>query len=306
MNLFFSRRVCWVSFWTPPVLIILIFFNPFSEFVSRLITGNILFVFQLCMILSIIVIERSQLVGRGWWIVFIGISITVFVTSLRVVVGISSPDLLSGAFNASLIQTITYVSSLANLILVSNGFLLMAVERSAHRLRIVAMKDKLTDCWNRLRVEEVARHEMAVLERSGRPVSMILADLDHFKSLNDLHGHWVGDEVIIGFAEIARRSVRSVDLLGRWGGEEFIVLLPGATVAEAVPVAERLRIQLETHVFPGGQRATVSLGVAECRPGDSWETWIRNADTALYSAKAAGRNRTCTYGWEAKAVVPPI
>ncbi|BAI72320.1 GGDEF domain-containing protein [Azospirillum sp. B510] len=306
INFFFSRSVNRIIFWCPPILIILFFIIPLFELVNKIISGNILFVFQLCMMIRIIIVERNQLVGRGWCVVFIGISITVFVTSLRIVAGIFFPELLSGALNASLIQTVTYVSSLANLILVSNGFLLMAVERSADRLRIIAMKDKLTDCWNRMRVEEVARHEMAVLERNGRPVSMILADLDHFKSLNDLHGHWVGDEVLIGFADLARRSVRSIDLLGRWGGEEFIILLPGTTVAEAVSTAERLRIQLESHVFPGGQRATVSLGVAECRQGDSWETWIRNADTALYSAKATGRNRTCVHGWETEESPPPI
>jgi diguanylate cyclase (GGDEF)-like protein len=292
---FLSKKISRAVVWIPPLLLSVLLLLPVVDYKGRLVVGNLIFLFQLCMILKIQIIDRPEFTGRGWYVVFVGVMVSVIVTTIRILVSIFFPDLLRSLFSPSVMQTITYLSSLTTITLASNGFLMMAVERSAEGLRIAAMKDKLTDCWNRLRVEEFSHHEMQVFRRYGKPVSMIIADLDYFKLINDKYGHWGGDEVLIGFSKIVRQSIRSIDLLGRWGGEEFIILLPGTTGSEALIVAERVRTQLENHVFPSGQKTTVSLGIAEYRSGDSWESWIRNADTALYRAKTSGRNRAEVY-----------
>jgi diguanylate cyclase (GGDEF)-like protein len=118
-----------------------------------------------------------------------------------------------------------------------------------------------------------------------------MLDLDHFKRINDQHGHPVGDAVLKRFAEIVHANLRGSDIFGRWGGEEFLVIAPHLHLNDAVKMAEKLRHAIEDAGFDDGIRLTTSIGVSEYRTGEPASALIDRADHALYAAKGAGRNR---------------
>ena len=155
--------------------------------------------------------------------------------------------------------------------------------------------DALTGVANRRAFDEIAEHEVQRALRYGMPVSLVMIDLDHFKTINDSYGHQTGDAVLVSFARTVTQAVREVDVVGRWGGEEFLVLLPGTAAAEAMRAAERMRAALaECHLHLQGRRIhfTASFGVAEFNPAElSLYSLLDRLDGALYRAKAAGRNR---------------
>ncbi len=171
-------------------------------------------------------------------------------------------------------------------------------EQSNRALRVanaelerLATTDTLTGIWNRRHFEELVAAETQRGGRYGEPLSLLLFDIDHFKTINDTHGHLVGDQVLIALSHRVRDQLRGVDVLARWGGEEFVVLLPHCDGARAQQLAEKLRALIAAEPFPGAGRVTSSFGVAEYRPPESADAWLDRADGALYQAKAAGRNR---------------
>ena len=158
------------------------------------------------------------------------------------------------------------------------------------RLSSLALVDGLTGVASRRRVEEVAEGELA-MSASDRPLSIILLDLDDFKNVNDSHGHNAGDEVLRGVARLLQQRSRLNDTVGRWGGEEFLMVLPDTPATGALELAEALRGRIARQLFEGIGTCTASFGVAESRAGDVLIDLIARADTALYDAKRAGRNR---------------
>jgi diguanylate cyclase (GGDEF)-like protein len=161
-----------------------------------------------------------------------------------------------------------------------------------------ARVDGLTGLANRRASSDALQAEAARAERLGTPLSVVLADLDAFKDVNDAHGHAVGDQVLRTFADVLRETLRESDVAGRWGGEEFLLLLPGADEDGAAQLAERVRDGLSARSIPGtaGLRVTASFGVAERIPDSTTEQLVGAADGALYRAKRAGRNRVARDG----------
>ena len=157
-----------------------------------------------------------------------------------------------------------------------------------HRL---AHTDQLTGAANRRELYVELQKEMDKSERYGRPLSIIFFDLDHFKAVNDTYGHDCGDNVLCEVVRSVESGLRATDRLGRWGGEEFVVLAPETDLREASRLAERLRVQIATHRHPSAPTVTASFGFAEYVAGDTPETLIKRADQALYKAKFLGRNR---------------
>ncbi|WP_170294862.1 sensor domain-containing diguanylate cyclase [Roseospira navarrensis] len=154
-----------------------------------------------------------------------------------------------------------------------------------------ATHDALTGLFNR---QEANRHldtEVRRAERLEMAVSLVMIDVDHFKVVNDTHGHPTGDRVLCEVADRLAARVRETDLLARWGGEEFLVILPGTEAAGAVQLAETLRAAMEEEPIEAVGPMTISLGVAQHRPGETVPDWVSRADAALYAAKAAGRNQ---------------
>jgi len=164
--------------------------------------------------------------------------------------------------------------------------------RSMNRkLEKLSITDRLTGLYNRLKLDEVLESEAARVPRSGQPFSVILIDIDHFKQVNDQHGHQTGDQVLIAVAEILRSGTRTTDFVGRWGGEEFLIVCPHTNTAGACRLAENLRQTIQNHPFPVVEQKTVSLGVTCYRQNDSVNAIVARADAALYAAKKEGRNR---------------
>ena len=163
-------------------------------------------------------------------------------------------------------------------------------------LREQATRDSLTRLWNRSSILEALTRELARAEREASPLGVVIVDLDHFKQINDNHGHPAGDVVLRESARRMQSGVRQYDSVGRYGGEEFLILLPNCGEAESFSQAERLRKQLsqnEIRIDDLSIRVTASFGVAAAIPGEPWtsEGLIRRADEALYVAKKSGRNR---------------
>jgi diguanylate cyclase (GGDEF)-like protein len=172
---------------------------------------------------------------------------------------------------------------------------LKEVQWSNQKLERLSTTDPLTGAGNRRQFIEHIETEIARAKRSGAPLSLLSLDLDHFKGINDSRGHLVGDEVLCGFVRKCLESIRPFDAVARVGGEEFMVLLPGATLEAACAVGERLRSAIQSSAFDVGNRpsidVTISIGVSEFgRDGDTLDEFLRVADRRLYRAKHEGRN----------------
>src|SRR5262245_46897215 len=155
----------------------------------------------------------------------------------------------------------------------------------------------MTGMFNRLHFLALAEIEWSRYQRHWRPMSLIMLDIDRFKSINDDFGHYAGDQVIVQVADICRKQKRKSDIVARFGGEEFLTLLPETKLSAAQRLAERLRRRVEAQdcsFWSGVTTATISVGVAEAdrAMGDIFDL-IKVADRALYMAKSSGRNRVC-------------
>lgn len=159
------------------------------------------------------------------------------------------------------------------------------------RIEELAITDTLTGLYNRLKLDELFALHLSVSKRHGSPFSVIMLDIDKFKSVNDIYGHQVGDMVLKEVAALLKSSLRFEDALGRWGGEEFLILLPSTMLNQALVLAELLRGHMQKKLFAEVGTKTISLGVASFHQGDDAKSIIRRADEALYRAKANGRNR---------------
>ncbi|MGM0412993.1 MAG: diguanylate cyclase [Pseudomonadota bacterium] len=165
-------------------------------------------------------------------------------------------------------------------------------KRLEAELERLASHDRLTDAYNRHRLYELMNQAVAAQQRYGTPFSILIFDIDLFKLVNDQWGHPVGDAVLQELVRRGQDTLREADVLGRWGGEEFLVIANHATSDEAMELADRLRRTVADDSFPTAGRVTISVGVAAARPGESLERLEERADRALYAAKEAGRNTT--------------
>ncbi len=277
-------------FWLPPVLIVCLYSFLMDNIRARIFFGNSILLIQSVLICSALLKRRRLFASRGRDLILVIMLMAPPLLFTRIVFSVIKPSEVEPLFTASWAQVIIGGIAYVATILISNGFVLMAKERSDERLRMAAMKDRLTGCWNRVRIDEFANQEMARLTRHGHPVSLIMIDIDHFKEINDRYGHAVGDAVLVGLAEMVQRGIRPTDLLGRWGGEEFVVILSMSGLGEAMFIAEHLRHTIEKNLFQDGLHVTASLGVSTCLPVDTWHSWMSRADRALYRAKHHGRN----------------
>lgn len=162
---------------------------------------------------------------------------------------------------------------------------------SNEKLTLLASKDALTNIYNRRMLNEYILQETKKSKRHKIDLSLILLDIDHFKDINDKYGHKIGDEVLIEISSLLSRNIRQSDIFGRWGGEEFIILLPQTNIKNAYEVAESLRKKIEKHYFDKVGKTTISLGVSMYNPKDGILDFIENTDSAMYKAKYNGRNK---------------
>ena len=164
-------------------------------------------------------------------------------------------------------------------------------EKLLLKMRRLATIDGLTGIFNRMKTEEILAKEISEFQTSANPLSVILVDVDHFKSVNDTYGHSEGDNVLRSIVSILKDNIRDSDSLGRWGGEEFLIVTPKTNVQSSYSIAQRLTKLVSNYDFANIGHVTVSMGVSTLNDGESFCELLINADKALYRAKENGRNR---------------
>lgn len=270
---------------------------------QRLIFGSIIFGAQMLMILHALRSDTDSRAGSAWWLLFGSTALMVPLLALRAIAGLlgtlefATP---SSATAPNPVQLAIFVGVIALDLLGSMGFILMIKERGDREIRALAMTDSLTKTLNRRAFMEQAEKETAAARRQRLPLALLMIDIDHFKRINDEYGHPAGDTILVDVAGLLASQLRKQDTLGRYGGEEFCVLLPATNEAGASALAEKLRCAVEAMPLTIDGNAisvTVSLGVAayEATAADyhpDCNMLIENADKALYQAKKKGRNRT--------------
>ena len=176
------------------------------------------------------------------------------------------------------------------------GLVLYTIEvtdrvQAEKELERLSVTDKLTGLYNRNKLDDVLEQEYFRAIRYDRQFSILMADIDHFKEVNDTYGHVAGDKVLEAIGRMLKENTRIVDTSGRWGGEEFIMICPETECSQAVQIAEKIRSMVEQHNFTPAGRITWSIGIAEFHHEKSISSLIEKADDALYRAKKEGRNR---------------
>ncbi|HEU4740183.1 MAG TPA: GGDEF domain-containing protein [Meiothermus sp.] len=223
-----------------------------------------------------------------------GLRYSVLLVVLAALVGAARlvPDLLQGLHRGEFLgwlRDITRIGAMAALLYVFSNAKdrLAQAHQQARELHVLAHTDGLTGLLNRLGTTRALEDRLA----APQPVTVVLVDVDHFKSINDRFGHLVGDDVLIEVGERLRDAVREGDVVGRWGGEEFLLILESADTQQALALVERLQARMAAKPFPEVGAVTVSLGVAARQLDESWSELVHRADHALYTAKREGRDR---------------
>ncbi len=248
--------------------------------------------FQLILVaaLPVVVVSGRLNIQAKWILVTL---FTIFLIWLDSHAGTGTYAAELPAMALPLLRTMNYIVLIfATTGLVYQYFRLAARQYTA--LMEMAMRDPLTGLYNRRRMNMRAQQSIVECRELGQPLTVILCDLDHFKSINDTLGHDVGDAVLRSVSRLLNRGVRNGDSVGRWGGEEFLLLLPQTDLEGAMILANRLRLAIADPNRPrdlSEPHVTATMGVAMLRAGDTLEQAISRADAALYAGKAGGRNR---------------
>lgn len=229
---------------------------------------------------------------------FLGVAqlLLCFIFVPRMMMGFNSADV--GLLTNNAIQSVSFLTLVLHMLINSSGFLLLIYQAANLKLENVAKLDPLTRVRNRRAFIEVAEPIFTYCQRNGSSIAILFIDLDHFKRVNDTYGHAMGDLVLIETAALMEESLRGSDILCRYGGEEFVILLPDTTQETGMIVAERIRQRVADATYSDGThelRITVSIGFYSGIPGrdDSLLKFVDRSDESLYKAKQEGRNRIC-------------
>jgi len=270
----------------------------FDNLAARLLYYVLVSCVQMGLVLAVVIVRRRKyptLIGD-----FIAVAIVLLAASIlvRSLYGWFHPDIAPLKPGNSSPQNAVLITSFVAILTLSFGFLMLLRDRVEQEIRYLASHDGLTGTLNRSAFMALAEVELARCLRNKRPLALMMIDLDNFKQINDTHGHLVGDEVLRTVTQVTQGSLRKHDAFGRYGGEEFMVLVPETDPGSAAALAERIRNTLRATAFaPAGvaiNPPTVSIGIAFLSPGTQsldLDTFIARADIALYKAKHAGRDR---------------
>ena len=286
---FRGQRTAGLAIWILPALVPGAILMLAEVVQSQHAVGNLLYGSANLLIAFSVLRPPERPLLRARWL--LGACYALSAATLLVAAGMASgtPSALTGSYGG-----FAYIGTYVLIVAGSFAFLLMHKERADEETSRLATTDSLTGVFNRRTFIELADQELARSRRAGTPLSLMMLDLDHFKRVNDTFGHLVGDEVLVAFTRLIRDCMRRGDLVVRYGGEEFCVLLPGTTLAAATALAERIRATcsaqaLTAHAF----KVSVSIGLT-AYAGDTntrLADLLARADEALYLAKDEGRDR---------------
>ncbi len=299
---FQQRRASNWQYFAPVAATLVMAFILVDDIRARFIWGSLIFIFQLLLIARALLSDQAARTGRAWRLLLVGVVMLMLVMGLRALVALTGHSEFAQATNGLApqpVQIITFIAIMAASLLGSIGFVLMVKERSDRDIMQLAMTDCLTQIPNRRALME--RAEQALARRSGAPLALMMIDVDHFKLINDIHGHPTGDEVLSKVADLLSERLRGYDLLGRYGGEEFCAVAPDTDMAGALKLAESLRESIASTSFDtkkGKLPVTVSIGISICPVNAARELkeLLAEADVALYTAKQTGRNKVVCFG----------
>ena len=296
---FQGHRVPWRWLFVPTVVVGVAVWVHQDSFAARVMWVGFAMGVQSLWIVVVTLQGRRSAVGRGKWLVMGSMLLEALVLGVRALVpwfmGNETQDILQG----SEVQTLTFFSTFGVMLVASIGFIFMLRDRTDATHRRMASVDPLTGVANRRSLIAALNRDVARALRTREPMALMMVDIDHFKRVNDRYGHLVGDEVLRNVVTTLSERVRAQDLVGRYGGEEFMVVLPDTDIHGAEQLARALCAAVQEsrcHVPQAdatGIAVTVSIGVfgGRLEPGDTWDTLIAAADRALYQAKENGRNR---------------
>lgn len=290
ISLFHRKKEQKIIYFLPAVLIAFSTVIFIDNTDGRIIYNSMVLICVDLYVLRIMVVERKRTHGKGQYLVDFAVILNLVVLFCREYFSLTGKSHIQHISDSTLSQSLLYLSALTGLIFLAIGFVLMTKERTDHLHREMILKDKLTGVWNRRKLDEVGHAELLRLVRYGTPSSLMIIDIDDFKAINDTFGHATGDTILCLVADVCGQSIRETDILGRWGGEEFIIILPGAGVDESLQVAERVRVAINTLETGLDRRVSISIGLSLGLSSDDWHQWFERADAALYRAKSSGKN----------------
>jgi diguanylate cyclase (GGDEF)-like protein len=283
--------------WAPVLLEAVVFSWLIPHQNARNIANALILSSQMLWIVGAVLQKRRETVGRGQYFVVTGFLLLVAALAAQGIKSSIYANEVHALLLPSLVQTVTFLVSPVSSMLLAMGLVVMTKERADERNRDMATRDVLTGLFNRRAVMESLSHHIALAKRNGLPMCLLMLDVDHFKYVNDTYGHLSGDRVLRQMAKTLAERTRAQDQVGRFGGEEFLVIVPDTDVDGALTLAETLRTSIENVAFVTEEgkaiNVTVSIGVSQLRASDAQqpEKLIASADQALYRAKLGGRNR---------------
>jgi diguanylate cyclase (GGDEF)-like protein len=281
---------------------------PLHDMRGHFLASSPIYAIQLGLLAFALVEDKSVRRGHAWWLIFLTTVSALPIMALRGLAAyagrIHFANMQSQA-GPSGVQLTIFVCIMVMITLGSLGFILMIKERADRKVRKLALTDPLTGVLNRRAFMDHAEQELAFAQRNRLPMSVIMLDVDHFKAINDRHGHLVGDLVLVNLTRHLSRRLRAQDVIGRYGGEEFCVLLPGTSDSGVHTAAESLRQVIASTALVEDISVTISLGISVYMPSRNhanidFSALLESADNALYQAKREGRN--CTIQQLAPAV----
>ncbi len=296
---FQGRPAPWLLLLAAPVMVAVFVSMFMDNFPARAGFVGLVIGLQAIWALAATLERRHATVGRGQWLLAAGLALEALVLGGRSVLTVALPDSATSILQGSVLQTVTFMATFSVVLVSSVGFVFMSRDRSDESNRIMAALDPLTGVANRRSLISALDRDVSRAIRTHQPIALMMVDIDHFKHVNDRYGHPAGDEVLCSVVSVLRQRVRAQDLVGRYGGEEFMVLLPDTDLVGAEQLARELCKAVEESrclaqgAGPEGVEVTVSIGVfgGHLESGDSWDMLIAAADRALYEAKNNGRNR---------------
>lgn len=293
---FQGRALPWRVMLAPPLVLAGVLSLFLQDFGTRVALSALVMALQAAWMLRVLIDRRRVAPGRGALMVMVAMGIEMGVLLVRMASGASRAMGAQNLLQADGVQVATFVTAFGVLLIASLGFIFMHKERADEANRRLAALDELTDVANRRSIIAALDRDVSRAIRTREPLAVMMMDIDFFKHVNDTHGHLAGDQVLRSVVDVIRHRIRAQDIVGRYGGEEFLVVLCDTTLQGAQQLAEQLReaVQASRCAWNGERLAvTVSVGAfgGRLEPGDSWDQLIDAADQALYRAKQNGRNR---------------
>jgi len=283
--------------WLPVLIVALVYSWLLPWQTARFIAGSVIFTAQSAGIVMILLQRHKDTVGVGQYFVLTGYFILIAALAAQAVGTLLQTDVAASILFPSPVTTLTFMAAGISTLLVCLGLIVMTKERADERNRTLAMRDEVTGLMNRRMLLASLAQQLSAAKRHGQPLSVQLLDIDFFKRVNDTYGHLSGDKVLKAIAGVLEQRGREQDCVGRFGGEEFLIILPNTEAEGALTMAEALRSAVEGHSFEAvsGEPIAITVSIGLCAlsqlPDPHCDDLIGAADKALYRAKASGRNR---------------